>query len=228
MLIFQFLVVLAEVVEVFKIFAHNRVQQRWLRRSLTFLLVEGLTVFSLDRVPQRLPLRMLNFRPVEVFTVHVQDRVPRRFLDLNTAAMLLGVHAEVEDLLEVLRAPSQDRAHQPEVELVVAGSLADSSSCLDRRLRLHQVQGGGRVRPSSLGWVSGACLVAGALRRRRVRNVLCPDGSRRLHGGLRHRGGGSGVRGLASPHPFLGAISWARGGGRILSLIRHLYVLFWV
>ena len=52
---------------------------------------------------------------MEVFTVYAQDRVSRRFLDLNTAMMLLGVHAEVEDLSEVLKAPSQDRAQQPEV-----------------------------------------------------------------------------------------------------------------
>ena len=38
-----------------------------------------------------------------------------------------------------------------------------------------------------------------------ARDVLCPDGSGRLHGGLRHRGGRSGVTGLPSPHPFLGA-----------------------
>ena len=44
--------------------------------------------------------------------------------------MLLGVHAEVEDLLQVLKAPSQDRAQQPEVELVIAGLLDASSYCL--------------------------------------------------------------------------------------------------
>ena len=189
MLIFQFRVVVAEVVEVFKIFAHNRVQQRRLRRSLTFLQVEGLTVFSPVRVTQRLPLRLLNFRLVEVFTVHAQDRIPRRFLDLNTA---------------IPRSSSSSPVRWPTLH-----------PAWTRRLRLHRVQCGGRVPPSSLWWVSRACLVAGALRRRRVRNVLCPDGSRRLHGGLRHRGGGSGVRGFASPHPILGAISWARGGGRI-------------
>ena len=41
--------------------------------------------------------------------------------------MLLGVHAEVEDLLEVLKAPSHDRAQQPGVELGIAG-LLDASS----------------------------------------------------------------------------------------------------
>ena len=74
---------------------------------------------------------MLTFRLVEVFTVYAQDRVLRRFLELNTLMMLLGVHAEVEDLLEVLKAPSQDRAQQPEVELVIGGLLVVSSSCLD-------------------------------------------------------------------------------------------------
>ena len=145
-LIFQFRVVVVEVVEVFKNFAHNRVQQSRLRRSLTLPQVEGLTVFSPDRVPQRLPLRMLNFRLMEVCTVHAQDRVPLRFLDLNTAMMLLGVHAEVEDLMEVLKASSEDRAHQPEVELVIAGSLADSSSCLDPEVAASSSPG---RRPSS-------------------------------------------------------------------------------
>ena len=60
------------------------------------------------------------------------DRVFRRFLDLNTAMVLLGVYAEVEDLLEVLKAPSQDRAQQPEVDLVIAGLLDASSCCLRR------------------------------------------------------------------------------------------------
>ena len=114
-------------VEAFVAFSQDRVQQRRLRRSLTFLPVEVLTVFSPDRVPQRLPLRMLNFRLVEVFTFYAQDRVFRRFLDLNTAMMLLAVHAEVEDLLEVLKALSQDRAQQSEVELGIAG-LLDASS----------------------------------------------------------------------------------------------------
>ena len=172
-------------VEVHKVFTPDRVPQRRLRRSLTFLLVEVLTVFSPDRVPQRLPLRMLNFRLVEVFTVYAHDRVFRRFLDLITAMMLFGVHAEVEDLLEVLKAPSQDRAQQPEVELVIAGLLVVSSSCLDPEVAAsYPVQCGGRVRPSSLWWVPSPRLVAGALRRRRVRDVLCPEWSGRLHGGL--------------------------------------------
>ena len=46
--------------------------------------------------------------------------------------LLLGVHAEVEELLEVLNTLSQDRAQQPEVELVIAGLLVVSSSCLTR------------------------------------------------------------------------------------------------
>ena len=198
-LIFQFRVVVAEVVEVFKIFAHNRVQQRRLRRSLTFVPVEVLTVFSPGRVPQRLPLSMLNFWLVEVFTVCAQDRVFRRFLDLNTAMMLLGVHAEVEDLLEVLKAPSQDRAQQPEVEVVIAGLLGASSCCLRQQ---------GVASSTPTRWPSSVMLRLVALGCTRGRDVLCPDGSRRLHGGLRHRGGGSGVRGLASPHPILGCHYW--------------------
>ena len=48
-------------------------------------------------------------------------------------------------------------------------------------------------------WVPSPRLVAAALRQRRFRHVLGPEGSGRLHGGLRHRGGGSGVRGLGIP-----------------------------
>ena len=134
---FQFLLVVAS--GVFKVFSQDRVQQGcilvrnaflsglWSRSLIspflveTFLLVEVLTVFSPDRVLQRLPVRMLTFWLVEVFTVYFQDRVSRRFLDLHTAKMLLGVHAEVEDLLGVLKAPSQDRA---------PGLLDASSYCL--------------------------------------------------------------------------------------------------
>ena len=105
------------------VFNQDRVQQRPLRRSLTFLLVEVLAVFSPDGVPQRLPLRMLSCQLVEVCTVYAQDRVFLRFLNLNTAMMLFDIHA-------VLKSPSQDRAQQPEVELVIAGLLDASSCCL--------------------------------------------------------------------------------------------------
>ena len=156
-LILQFRVVVAEVVEVFKIFAHNRVQQRRLRRSLTFLPVEVLTVFSPGKVPQR--LSMLNFRLAEVFTVYAQARVFLRFLDLNTAMMLPGVHAEVEDLLEVLKAPSQDRAQQPEVELVTAGF----AGCF---FILPSAAGCGFIDSDAVAeFGDAACLEAGALRR---------------------------------------------------------------
>ena len=165
------------VLVVFQGLSQDRCQQRlWLSRLPTFLLpVEVLTIFSPDRVLQRPSPRMLNFWLVVVFTTYAQDRVLRRFLQLNTAMMLLGVHAEVEDLFEVLKALSQDIAQQPEVELVIAGLLA----AWTRRLRLHRVQCGGR--PSSFWWVSSPRLVAGALRRRRFRDVLCPEGSGRLH-----------------------------------------------
>ena len=161
--------------EVPKIFA------RRLRRTLTFLPVEGLTVFSPNRVPQRLPLRMFNFRLVEVFTVHAQDRVPLRFLDLNTA---------ISAFTPRWRICWRSSRLRPRTKLIRTRSSSSSPvrwptlhPAWTRGLRLHRVQCGGRVRPSSLWWISGACLVAGALRRRRVRDVLCPDGSRRLHGG---------------------------------------------
>ena len=130
------------------VFSQDRVQQRRLRRPSTFLLLEVLTVFSPDRVLQRLPLRMLTFRLVEVFTVHAQDRVLRLFLDLNTAMMLLGVHVEVEDLLDDLKAPSQDRAQQPEVELrhrPFAGRLF-VLPCARRGCGFIDFRRGGRVR----------------------------------------------------------------------------------
>ena len=175
--------------------------------------------FLPDRVVQRLLLRMLTFRLVEVLTIYEKDREKLSFLDLNTDMMLLSVHAEVEDLLEVLKAPSQDRAQQPEVEFVIASLLVVSSSCLDTEVAASSSP---VRRPTS-----AESLVAGALRRRRVRDVLCPDGSGRLHGGLRHRGGGSGMRGLASPHPILGAISacsWLVAGILQFSLCSLLWL----
>ena len=82
----------------------------------------------------------------------------------------------------------------PGGQLMDSGGLWCSSSpvcwsslppALTRRLRLHPVQCGGRVRRCCVWWLSGACLVAGALRRSSVRDVLFPDGS-----GRQHRGGG--------------------------------------
>ena len=127
----QFLVV--EVLAVFLVFTQNRVQQfcmflrsaflsgLW-RRLFSLLLRNALLSGSWSRSLIS-PFLVETFLVVEVFTVYAPDRVSRRFLDLNTAMMLLGVHAEVE----VLEAPSQDRAQQPEVELGIAG-LLDASS----------------------------------------------------------------------------------------------------
>ena len=86
-------------------------------RLLTEVL-KTLSRLSRDRVQLRL---------VVVFKIFSQVRVLLRFLELNTLMLLLGVHAEVEDLLEVLNTLSQDRAQQPEVELVIAGLLVVSS-----------------------------------------------------------------------------------------------------
>ena len=130
----------------------------------------------------------------------------RRFLDLNRAIMLLGVHAGVEG--SVGGPPGS----VPRTEFNSPRSSSSSPVCwtplhsaICKRVWLHRLRCGGRVRGCCVWWLSGACLVAGALRRTRGRDVLCPDGSGRHHGGLRHRGGGSGVRGLASPHSILGA-----------------------
>ena len=120
----------------------GRVQQRcrFLRKTflsglwsrsllvLIFLLVQVLVSFSRDMIQQQLvPSRS----PSGGLHGYAEDRVLRRFLDLNTPMLLLGVHAELDDLLEVLKAPSQDRAQQPDVELVIAGFVVVSSSRRD-------------------------------------------------------------------------------------------------
>ena len=48
--------------------------------------------------------------------------------------------------------------------------------------------------------------MAGAFCRGLVRDVLGSEGSWWLHGGLRYRGSGWGVRGLASPHSSRGLV----------------------
>ena len=96
---------------------------------------------------------------------------------------------------------------------------------LCRGVQLHRVQRGGRVRPCSLWWLLGPRLVGGELRRRRVRD----DGFMEAYDiEVVGRGEGRGVRGLASPHPTLGAIC-----GHFLralhlwQLVRCLGVDFW-
>ena len=190
-------------VEAFVAFSQDRVQQRRLRRPSTFLQVEVLTVFSSDRVPQRLPLRMLNFRLVEVFTVYAQDRVFRRFLNLNTTMMLLGVHAEVEDLLEVLSVlgrttTARGRARRRRF----AGrffTLPSAAGCgfidSDAVAEFGDAAFGGfRVPVSWQGHFAAREAVTFSVR-------TGSDGFMEAYD-MRWR---FGVRGLASPHPFLGA-----------------------
>ena len=126
-------------------FSQDRVQQRRLRRSLTFLLL--VEAFVVSDIPAGggphgfLPTQgggLQDFFAGQGFTA---------FLDFNTLMMLLGVHAEVEDLLEVLKAPSQDtELNSPRLSLSSPVRWPTLHPAWTRRLRLRRVQCGGRVR----------------------------------------------------------------------------------
>ena len=143
-----------------------------------------------------------------VFKIFSQDRVLLRFLELNTLMSLLGVPAEVEDL-EVLNTLSQDRAQQPEVELVIAGLLVVSSSCLTRgvaassspvrRLSSADAAFGGFRVPVSRGRGTSPKALPSRSRSGRIQTASWrPSTSRRWVGG----------EGLGIPSPHLGCHYW--------------------
>ena len=114
----------------------DRVPQRLpLSRLLLLLLVEVLAVFSQVRpqqllVPSRLPTFLVVFSP---------NRFQRRFLELNMVMMLMvmelcTVHAQVESLVEVVMALSQDRVQQLVVWMLLCRIPPKGSSSLTATL----------------------------------------------------------------------------------------------
>ena len=117
-------------------------------------------------------------------------------------------------------SPNAELPREVLMVLVIAGLLVISCSsspvCWSSRARHRRfagrlflllgpggcdpVQRGGRVRRCCVWWLSGACLVAGALRRSSVRDVLCPDGFMEAFN-IEAVGG---VEGLGIPSPHLG------------------------
>ena len=93
-------------VEVFKVYAQDRIQLRLVDpNTLTFQFreVEVFLVFAQDRIQQRLvePNTLtFQFREVEVFLVFAQDRIQQRLVDPNT---LTFQFREVEVFLVYLR-----------------------------------------------------------------------------------------------------------------------------
>ena len=125
---------------------------------------------------------------------------------------LLGVHAEVEDLLEVLQAPSQDRAQQPRSSSSSPVCWSSLHPAWTRRLLLHrgpvrrpssaeQPFGGFRVPVSRQGHFAADASVTSSVRR----------GSGRLHGGPMTPRRRFGSEGLGIPSRLPGCHFWRSG-----------------